>query len=650
MKTTPLGTKALTTRLMILNILILTILTLILYGYALRLPFFYDDLPITTWAFTHQWEDLIQNPEGGYFRPIATAIHMVGLMLPVGIQQVTLHLVNLVCLVVGAIMIQKVCLLCSGHRLQALSAGILYVTFPFFGTTVPWITAMSHLLVVIMVALAAYSAIKAQVSGRYERFFLALGLIFISTFVHESGAVAGFIVGGILLSQQLRKKWLLIALGMVGVSLISVLLRPSNLAPSLSAGALSSAADGWYAKGMFFTQSMLYPIMPFIGWLERRYGWNDFAMISLAAGSLVVILGSLVVRDRENLRWILPSLVWWGVGALPAFMAFNYAALFVAPRLYALGAAGSVMLWSGLIVRLPGLRLSGWRRASALGILLVGVIAPGVVYVNRQRDLHTTLADLYRDVVTIVSDGDNHPIGFVNLPYHVSWKGSMYPLIHDGVVFVPWYSNVGEFMRVNTGQNWGDFTTAIYGPVIQETDPFLGFGGSWLDSEAMYAYAQQYQTIQLTHLNSDPSRLVIRDVGSVSEGASLAGNAPLVEYEGGPRILSALVEETDGNELKLTILWQSLGPVGAEIFVHVYDQSGNLVAQADGPALSGLVPLWVWQSDHTIRDVRYISIPSDVPARPYTIGVGIYNGEGRFPALMAGQRATGDAAIVATIE
>lgn len=78
------------------------------------------------------------------------------------------------------------------------------------------------------------------------------------------------------------------------------------------------------------------------------------------------------------------------------------------------------------------------------------------------------------------------------------------------------------------------------------------------------------------------------------------------------------------------------------------DVAHHLVAQADGPALGGMVPIWLWQAGDCIRDVRYVTLPPD--GGPYTVQVGVYNGDGRFPAYVGGARCPDDAAPVATIE
>ena len=85
--------------------------------------------------------------------------------------------------------------------------------------------------------------------------------------------------------------------------------------------------------------------------------------------------------------------------------------------------------------------------------------------------------------------------------------------------------------------------------------------------------------------------------------------------------------------------------VDGEVFLHVYDADDNLIAQADGPALGGMLPVWMWRPGDYIHDIRSLDLPAS--AGPYTVQVGFYDKEGRFPAFMNGRRCLDDAAPVA---
>jgi hypothetical protein len=111
-------------------------------------------------------------------------------------------------------------------------------------------------------------------------------------------------------------------------------------------------------------------------------------------------------------------------------------------------------------------------------------------------------------------------------------------------------------------------------------------------------------------------------------------------------IESAAVEQTPDGHWAMTITWLASGSVEARIFVHVRDAGGNVVTQADGPALGGMAPPWLWRSGDRIYDVRHIFLEGSAP---HTVLVGLFNEEGRLPAFVDGARCPDDAAPVATI-
>ncbi|MBP8002423.1 MAG: hypothetical protein KA314_28160 [Chloroflexi bacterium] len=83
---------------------------------------------------------------------------------------------------------------------------------------------------------------------------------------------------------------------------------------------------------------------------------------------------------------------------------------------------------------------------------------------------------------------------------------------------------------------------------------------------------------------------------------------------------------TPGQPLALTLYWQSLAPVseGYDVFVHVRDENGNVVAQADQEPVAILAPTHRWQSGDIIRDPYTIALPADLPAGTYQLSIGMY--------------------------
>jgi hypothetical protein len=79
----------------------------------------------------------------------------------------------------------------------------------------------------------------------------------------------------------------------------------------------------------------------------------------------------------------------------------------------------------------------------------------------------------------------------------------------------------------------------------------------------------------------------------------------------------------------------------------VVDAWGALVTQADGPALGGLLPLPLWQPGDCLYDVRPLDLPPG--GGSFTVLVGLYDAQARFPAILNGARAPNDAAPVAQL-
>lgn len=74
---------------------------------------------------------------------------------------------------------------------------------------------------------------------------------------------------------------------------------------------------------------------------------------------------------------------------------------------------------------------------------------------------------------------------------------------------------------------------------------------------------------------------------------------------------------------QLTLYWRSLAPVDADLtlFVHLLDEAGNIIAQADAPPTNGVYPTRWWSPGELIADRR------ELPAAPGVVSLrlGLYN-------------------------
>ena len=84
------------------------------------------------------------------------------------------------------------------------------------------------------------------------------------------------------------------------------------------------------------------------------------------------------------------------------------------------------------------------------------------------------------------------------------------------------------------------------------------------------------------------------------------------------------LEQTSGS-LKLALHWSCRAAAARDytVFVHLLDEDGRVVAQADGPPLDGDYPTSYWMPEETFVDVRDLEIEG-LPRGRYDVSVGMY--------------------------
>ena len=66
-----------------------------MYGYALKLPFYFDDLPVLEWLEERGLAEVwARSNENAYYRPLTFSVYKLALVLPKGMQQKVLHGTN----------------------------------------------------------------------------------------------------------------------------------------------------------------------------------------------------------------------------------------------------------------------------------------------------------------------------------------------------------------------------------------------------------------------------------------------------------------------------------------------------------------------------------------------------------------------------
>jgi hypothetical protein len=98
-----------------------------------------------------------------------------------------------------------------------------------------------------------------------------------------------------------------------------------------------------------------------------------------------------------------------------------------------------------------------------------------------------------------------------------------------------------------------------------------------------------------------------------------------------------------GEEFSLTVWWSAVGPLDRNynIFAHLVNEDGEIIAQADGPPRAGNYPTNIWGNE-TIVDKRPFVLPDNIDPCPLTIRIGFYRLDNGIRLLRTGDSDTSD--------
>lgn len=82
-----------------------------------------------------------------------------------------------------------------------------------------------------------------------------------------------------------------------------------------------------------------------------------------------------------------------------------------------------------------------------------------------------------------------------------------------------------------------------------------------------------------------------------------------------------------GDIVNLELIWEKItaNDLDAKVFVHLYNDAGEIVAQHDGYPANGTRPPYNWHIGEQIPDPHTIHLPPDLAPGEYQLAVGLYN-------------------------
>jgi hypothetical protein len=198
-----------------------------LWGYAVRLPFYLDDVPHFT--LLRDVPDLgvwwAGDAPFPFYRPVMFTVWWAAHGLTGRFDPLALHTINLFVYGLSALLIGRIARRLTESDLAGAAAGLWFAAYPFAYNAVPLVAALGHVGLVFGAALCGYFALiwndfdaktlrrkdKTQYKGtttqRHKR-YVALGLCwiggFIGVFSHENGVLILPLVSLLLVAANAR--------------------------------------------------------------------------------------------------------------------------------------------------------------------------------------------------------------------------------------------------------------------------------------------------------------------------------------------------------------------------------------------------------------------------------------------------------------
>ncbi|NLE44243.1 MAG: hypothetical protein GX620_05945 [Chloroflexi bacterium] len=629
------------------------VLTGCLYGDALSLPLFSDDLVQIPWLQTISWPELWTGPSPyGYYRPLWYSLWRMMDLVPGGLSPFPLHALNLLAhfaaaWLIGILASEWIDVRVRGDRssVPAAIATVMFAVFPFSRQAVVWPGAVYNPLVSAMAtgAILAYDRARHARVGPHSRGVLwlmpAIILAALAPLMYEVGLLlpAAIVLVEVLGRHRARwpnRSWWY-ALPFAAIFLGGLVLWRAMRGVGVTGFGLVPM-DLLHNAG-FVLQGLIYPTAPLAQVVAEWLGFNpEVELWAIALFTLALAMWAGLHRSADA---VLLGLGWIALFSMPptVSMAADWFAL--APRYLYMTAGGVALVWTAAITAwlVPLMdRISrparAWLAPGSLSLAAL-VLVPAIIYIRGGMRLYRMVGDVIWASATAAQtdsrsgyeDSSDSPILLINLPMRITPHRRIYPLGFEGITPLPQRVAAADLVLVHTGLHDAAYSGAA--GVVAGDPPStydVLYWGPVLGWEELADLTRQARMVYLVRYATDTIHL-IEAGGPIEAGLPDVSLARYESPDGAQRIALASVDvacSAQGSvELELTWHTQTAVHNDVTVSVHLADSHGNTVAQADGYPLLGMRPFWLWLPGERLRDLRVIP---HVPPGRYVLRVGMW--------------------------
>jgi hypothetical protein len=611
------------------------LITMGLYAYSVRLPFYLDDLPHLAIfrslppgagkAIIAFWQGVKVYP---YYRPVMFTFFALDQWLEGYFDPASLHLFTilsygLTAVIMGLLVKRLAVRVVPKARaiVAGLVAGIGFALYPFSYQAVTLISAWAHIGLTLGVMLVLYFALLWLDGGGKGCLLLCWGSAAFGIFSHENSflllPLAGLLIVllyGLRALWQVRTLWVLLPVAlMTGVYVVVWFSIPRNTALTLF--------TPWLADSLAtMAQGVIYPFVA----LLRPFVTGDASAVFLLLLAVVVVgiaLGWLLWRARSAAALAAYGVLWYSAAVLPSalFLAPSYVS--GSPRLTLFGAAGAAIFWGILAAAL-------WACRPRLAARSVVILASALAVFVSLRFLQVRASDFARmsdytwQLIALVREQSPKGLLLVNAPDYIAPLDSHRTFLRgaEGVAFIGPLVFYQDLFAANGGVADPPLNAISVNALNSLSSDLLYTDQPALDGAALTEAVRAASHIYVTDFEGDQFRPVY--VG----GTGLAGsNDPIVKFGQGEITLTQVQANFSPQRNIVTVLtrWRVESPQAVKPGVYVFC-NGEFIAQRDGAVWGATYPFSAWRSGENETDLREIPLSHPVTANCLRVYTAIY--------------------------
>jgi hypothetical protein len=322
------------------------------------------------------------------------------------------------------------------------------------------------------------------------------------------------------------------------------------------------------------------------------------------------------------------------------------------PRLLYLPSVGIALVWAIGLQSVYALFPEAWRRAATVlvSILALSMLLFSLDFVRTRQRLNRWGGQVIEEMTQYaLEESQQEDLLLVNYPAWLAPRDLVYPVGHEGVLFLPNYMDVGDLIWVNGGPAV-DVETFKFPNLLPEYPDYIhGVRGERVNWDELVEGVLAAGQVYVVHYT--PDRITALRAGAVHTDV-VVGGSPIATFDERIQLQSAESLTSAHSYPALDLTWRAgsrLQDGDYRVFVHLFSESGEFVEQDDGYLLRGLLPLWGLEPGAVVTDQRYFLTSGSIPPGDYTVSVGLYDGASgqRLPAYSPdGERFPDDAVPV----